>query len=109
MLIGGCNPTLCPIHVLEGKSHVPFFEDGTTKELWFGTHVGFYEFVDGMETLPTKPPRDGMAVYPGGCVLAFNPALVDPKLPGEAASAATRVLARIPDGEGTATSILIAG
>jgi hypothetical protein len=39
--------------LVQGKSHVPFFEDAASGVLYFGTHVGYYASVDGMEVLPT--------------------------------------------------------
>ncbi len=53
----------------QGKSHVEFYEaDG---KLYFGTHVGYYEMIDGMERLPQNAP-DGLALYPGGHFLAYD-------------------------------------
>ena len=75
--------------VAQGKSHVPFFEhDG---HLYFATHVGYYEFIDGMERLPVNPP-DGYGLYPGGHFLRYDMEsrnIVD--------------LAKAPDGEGIIT------
>lgn len=60
-------------HVVQGKSHVPFFENLTTKELHFGTHVGFYGCVDGMEVLPTGDSLPaGITPYPGGKLLSLS-------------------------------------
>jgi hypothetical protein len=54
--------------VCQGKSHVPFVEsDG---RLWFATHIGYYDIVDGKET--PGAPRPGLSAYPGGHVLAYN-------------------------------------
>jgi len=39
--------------LVQGKSHVPFFDDAASGVLYFGTHVGYYASVDGMEVLPT--------------------------------------------------------
>lgn len=53
----------------QGKSHVEFEEiDG---KLYFSTHVGFYEMIDGMERLPVHPPQS-LALYPGGHFLAYD-------------------------------------
>lgn len=53
----------------QGKSHVEFYEaDG---KLYFGTHVGYYEMIGGMEHLPQNAP-DGLALYPGGHFLAYD-------------------------------------
>lgn len=53
----------------QGKSHVPFFESG--RKLYFGTHVGYYEMIQGMERLPENPPN-GLKRYPGGHFLCWN-------------------------------------
>lgn len=73
----------------QGKSHVPFFE--TENKLYFGTHVGFYEMVRGMERLPESPPP-GYALYPGGHFIVYhirNKVFED--------------LGKLPDGEGILT------
>jgi hypothetical protein len=55
--------------ISQGKSHVRFYEmDG---KLYFSTHVGFYELIDGMERMPVNPP-DGYRLYPGGHFLSFD-------------------------------------
>jgi hypothetical protein len=55
--------------ISQGKSHVRFYEaDG---KLYFSTHVGFYEEIDGMERLPVNPP-DGHKLYPGGHIISFD-------------------------------------
>ncbi len=72
--------------ISQGKSHVRFYEcDG---HLYFATHVGFYEMIDGMERLPQHPPS-GFGLYPGGHFLAYD-----------LKSAEFRDLAVAPDGEG---------
>ncbi|MEX2512051.1 MAG: hypothetical protein WD398_04030 [Cyclobacteriaceae bacterium] len=53
----------------QGKSHVPFFE--RNGKLYFSTHVGFYELIDGMDRLPENPP-DGYEKYPGGHILSYD-------------------------------------
>ena len=79
--------------IAQGKSHVPFFEDVETKKLYFGTHVGFYTFVDGMETLPISSGLpDGYKKYNGGCFLAYDPI-----------SQTYENIARLQDGEGLLT------
>lgn len=52
----------------QGKSHVNFFE----KEgiLYFATHVGVYERVNGVE-LPVKSPKKRNP-YPGGHILSYD-------------------------------------
>ncbi len=75
--------------ISQGKSHVRFFEsDG---KLYFATHVGFYEMIDGMERLPENAP-DGYGLYPGGHFLSFD--LSEEKF---------QDLALAPDGEGILT------
>lgn len=53
----------------QGKSHVRFYE--RNGKLYFGTHVGFYELIDGMDRLPKNPP-DGYKLYPGGHFLSYD-------------------------------------
>jgi hypothetical protein len=73
----------------QGKSHVDFYErDG---KLFFGTHIGVYEIVDGMERLPEKPVG-GYQPYRGGHLLSFDPA-----------TGAFQDLATVPNGEGILT------
>jgi hypothetical protein len=55
--------------IAQGKSHVRFYEsDG---KLYFSTHVGYYEMIDGMERLPVTAP-EGYGLYPGGHFLAYD-------------------------------------
>lgn len=55
--------------IAQGKSHVEFFEkDG---KLYFSTHVGFYELIDGMDRLPVNAP-EGYRLYNGGHILAYD-------------------------------------
>ena len=81
-----------PRRVAQGKAHCPLLcdaeGDGAT---YFGTHVGWYTEVDGMETLPAVGPG-GLGAYPGGCLLRLEPD----------GTTVTR-LARLPDGEGVLT------
>ena len=57
----GCIP--------QGKSHARFYEkDG---KLYFSTHVGFYELINGMDRLPVSPP-DSYKLYPGGHILSYD-------------------------------------
>lgn len=53
----------------QGKSHVEFYEKD--KQLYFSTHVGFYELINGMDRLPENPP-DGFGLYPGGHILSYD-------------------------------------
>ena len=55
--------------IAQGKSHVEFYEhDG---KLYFATHVGFYEMIDGSECLPVNPP-EGYQLYPGGYFVSYD-------------------------------------
>jgi hypothetical protein len=55
--------------IAQGKSHVNFYEkDG---KLYFSTHVGYYELIEGMDRLPENPP-DGYSLYPGGHILSYD-------------------------------------
>lgn len=52
----------------QGKNHVNFTEsDG---KLFFGTHIGYYNNVKGMEKMGT-PPK-GYNTYPGGHLLSYD-------------------------------------
>jgi len=75
--------------ISQGKSHVRFYE--SNRKLYFATHVGFYEMIDGMERLAENPP-DGYGVYPGGHILVYD-------LDG----GVFEDLAIAPDGEGVLT------
>ncbi len=75
--------------IVQGKSHVRFYESG--RKLFFATHVGFYEMIDGMECLAVHAPA-GYNLYPGGHFLSYN--LVDGKFED---------LAVAPEGEGILT------
>ncbi len=55
--------------ISQGKSHTRFYEcDG---KLFFSTHVGYYEMIDGMECLPVHAP-EGYKLYPGGHFLSYD-------------------------------------
>jgi hypothetical protein len=55
--------------IVQGKSHVRFYEcDG---QLYFSTHVGYYEMIGGMEMLPVTAP-EGYRLYPGGHFLSYD-------------------------------------
>ena len=55
--------------IVQGKSHVRFYEsDG---KIYFATHVGYYEMIDGMERLPVNAP-EGYKLYPGGHFLSYD-------------------------------------
>lgn len=53
----------------QGKSHVRFYE--YAGKLYFGTHLGVYEMIDGMERLPVDP-LSGFERYPGGHFLSYD-------------------------------------
>lgn len=73
----------------QGKSHVNFYErDG---KLYFATHVGVYEMIDGMERLPENVPA-GYQPYPGGHFISYD-----------LRTGAFKDLALAPDGEGILT------
>ena len=56
-------------YISQGKSHVEFYEhDG---KLFFATHVGYYEMIDGSECLPVNAPA-GYQLYPGGHFVAYD-------------------------------------
>jgi hypothetical protein len=52
----------------QGKSHVNFIE--SNGKLYFGTHIGYYTNVDGMEKMGIPP--EGYQPYPGGHLLSFD-------------------------------------
>ncbi|MCB0688285.1 MAG: hypothetical protein KDC53_17225 [Saprospiraceae bacterium] len=76
----------------QGKSHVLFYEKD--KSLYFGTHVGYYEMIDGMERLPANPPNN-FGLYPGGHLLEYN------MITGQ-----FKDLAMLPYGEGLLTMVM---
>lgn len=56
-------------YIAQGKSHVEFEEsDG---KLFFATHVGYYQMIDGTEQLPVEAP-EGWQLYPGGHFLSYD-------------------------------------
>jgi hypothetical protein len=70
----------------QGKSHTRFYE--CNGKLYFSTHVGYYELIEGMDRLPVNPPA-GYNLYPGGHILSYD--LTTKKFED---------LAILPDGEG---------
>lgn len=70
----------------QGKSHVEFFEMGG--KLYYSTHVGVYELIDGMDRMYENPP-EGLGLYPGGHILAYD-----------MKTGQTEDLALVPHGEG---------
>jgi hypothetical protein len=63
-------------------------------KIYFATHVGFYEIIDGIERLPVTPPKD-YSLYPGGHIVSFD-----------LTSGKFEDLAIAPDGEGIITMTL---
>lgn len=55
--------------VPQGKSHVRFCE--CRGKLYFATHAGYYNSVDGTERMATTVPP-GYKTYPGGHLLAYD-------------------------------------
>jgi hypothetical protein len=55
--------------ISQGKSHVEFFERNA--KLYFSTHVGFYELIDGMDRLPVNAPAT-YKLYKGGHILCYD-------------------------------------
>jgi hypothetical protein len=56
--------------IAQGKSHVNFVE--FKGKLYFATHIGYYSIIDGMEKMGIPP--SGFKPYPGGHLLAYDPA-----------------------------------
>lgn len=55
--------------ISQGKSHVRFYE--MNGKLFFSTHVGYYELIDGMERMPVTAP-EGFRLYRGGHIISFD-------------------------------------
>ncbi|MFT4023473.1 MAG: hypothetical protein QM664_06790 [Flavihumibacter sp.] len=56
--------------IAQGKSHDGFYSfEG---RLFFSTHIGYYESIDGMERLPVRHPAGG-GLYRGGHLLSVDP------------------------------------
>jgi hypothetical protein len=53
-------------YIAQGKSHVEFYE--LNGKLYFATHIGYYEIIDGAECLPVNAPA-GYQLYRGGHLL----------------------------------------
>jgi hypothetical protein len=56
-------------YIAQGKSHVEFYE--YDNKLFFATHVGYYEMINGSEQLPKHAP-EGYKLYPGGHFLYYD-------------------------------------
>lgn len=78
--------------IVQGKSHVDFYE--MNGKLYFSTHVGFYQLINGMDRLPVVAP-DGYDLYPGGHILSYD-----------LESGVVEDLAIIPNGEGVVSMVM---
>lgn len=56
-------------YIAQGKSHVEFYEKN--KKLYFATHLGYYQMIDGAENVPTVAP-EGYQLYPGGHFVYYD-------------------------------------
>lgn len=56
-------------YVAQGKSHVEFYEHDN--KLYFATHAGYYEMINGSEQMPVHAP-EGYKLYPGGHFLYYD-------------------------------------
>lgn len=79
-------------YIAQGKSHTEFYE--VDNKLYFSTHIGYYEMINGQEHLPKTAPY-GYKLYPGGHFLYFD--LKTDKITS---------LAIAPHGEGILTMIM---
>lgn len=76
-------------YIAQGKSHVEFTEHAG--KLYFATHAGYYQMIDGAEQMPVTAP-EGYKLYPGGHFVYLD--MATKKL---------HDLALAPDGEGIIT------
>ncbi len=72
--------------IAQGKSHVRFYE--RNGKLYFSTHVGFYQLIEGMDRLPVAAPEN-YGLYAGGHFLSYD-----------LATEKFEDLATVPNGEG---------
>ena len=79
-------------YISQGKSHVEFYEKDN--KLYFATHIGFYQMIDGAEQLPTVAP-EGYKLYPGGHFVYYDMKTKELKS-----------LSIAPEGEGIITMIM---
>lgn len=56
-------------YIAQGKSHVEFYEKD--KKLYFATHLGYYQMIDGAENVPIVAP-EGYQLYPGGHFVYYD-------------------------------------
>ncbi len=75
--------------IVQGKCHSDFYE--YKGKLYVSTHAGYYDMVDGMETMFQKAPK-GYKLYPGGHLLSYD-----------LASGKFDDLAKIPNGDAFVT------
>jgi len=78
--------------IAQGKSHVAFYE--YRGKLFFATHVGYYELIDGMDRMARNPPP-GCGLYRGGHILSYD-----------LKSGRTDSLALVPGGEGVVSMVM---
>lgn len=78
--------------IAQGKSHVAFYE--YRGKLYFATHVGYYELIDGMDRMARNPPP-GFGLYRGGHILSYD-----------LESGQTESLALVPGGEGAVSMVM---
>ncbi len=55
--------------IAQGKSHVRFYE--RNGKLYFSTHIGYYQLIEGMDRLPVAAP-EGYGLYSGGHFLSYD-------------------------------------
>jgi len=72
--------------IAQGKSHVRFYE--RNGKLYFSTHVGYYQLIEGMDRLPVEAP-EAYGLFPGGHFLSYD-----------LATEKFEDLATVPNGEG---------
>ncbi len=56
-------------YIAQGKSHVEFTE--CEGKLYFATHAGYYQMIDGAEQMPVTAP-EGYKLYPGGHFVSYD-------------------------------------
>ncbi|MFA7492098.1 MAG: hypothetical protein WCZ43_01065 [Proteiniphilum sp.] len=79
-------------YIAQGKSHVEFYEK--EHKLYFATHVGYYQMIDGAEHLPKVAP-EGYKLYPGGHFVYYDMTTKELKS-----------LSIAPEGEGIITMVM---
>lgn len=79
-------------YIAQGKSHVEFYEKDN--KLYFATHLGYYQMIDGAENVPVVAP-EGYKLYPGGHFVYYDMNTKELKS-----------LALAPEGEGIITMVM---